>query len=216
VTQIADGENGGVMMNEFPAKYFEVIRECSGSLTPVMNVTVYLERLQSVGVHANDLQVIQPLFQARIWERTVPGDGPERMAEVIKQLRAQDGRFSMEGGSWTNNRSWVQGYDTVPVPMERASSLFHEWITASGIRRDDPRYRNALFLCWLLLTSAQKIGMLRTIEQCAGYIGCPFAKFVVFCERTSYVASTRAGPRKHPVRDATPACRKRLGGRSGA
>jgi hypothetical protein len=51
----------------------------------------------------------------------------------------------MEGGSWTNNRSWVQGYDTVLVPMERASSLFHERITASGIRRDDPRYRNALF-----------------------------------------------------------------------
>ena len=30
VTQIADGENGGVMMNEFPPKYLEVVRECSG------------------------------------------------------------------------------------------------------------------------------------------------------------------------------------------
>jgi hypothetical protein len=145
VTQIADGENGGVMMNEFPAKYFEVIRECSGSLTPIMNVTEYLERLQSVGIHENDLPVIQPLFQARIWERMVPGDGPERLAEVIKQLRVQDERFHMEGGSWTNNISWIQGYDTVLVPMERASSLFHQRITASGIRRDDPRYRNALF-----------------------------------------------------------------------
>ncbi len=113
VTQIADGENGGVMMNEFPAKYFEVIRECSGSGTPIMNVTEYLERLQSVGIHENDLPVIQPLFQARIWERMVPGDGPDRLAEVIKQLRAEDGRFHMEGGSWTNNVSWVRGYDTV-------------------------------------------------------------------------------------------------------
>lgn len=145
VTQIADGENGGVMMNEFPAKYFEVIRECSGSLTPIMNVTEYLERLQSVGVHENDLPVIQPLFQSRIWERMIPGDGPDRLAEVIKQLRAEDGRFHMEGGSWTNNISWVQGYDTVLVPMERASSLFHERITASGIQSSDPRYRNALF-----------------------------------------------------------------------
>ena len=34
VTQIADGENGGVMMNEFPSKYLEVMRECSGSATP--------------------------------------------------------------------------------------------------------------------------------------------------------------------------------------
>jgi hypothetical protein len=137
VTQIADGENGGVMMNEFPAKYFEVIRECSGSLTPIMNVTEYLERLQSVGIHENDLPVIQPLFQARIWERMVPGDGPDRLAEMIKQLRAEDGRFHMEGGSWTNNVSWVRGYDTVLEPMERASSLFHERVTASGIRRDD-------------------------------------------------------------------------------
>jgi hypothetical protein len=145
VTQMADGENGGVMMNEFPAKYFEVIRACSGSLTPIMNVTEYLERLDSVGVHTNDLPVIQPLFHSRIWERMIPGDGPVRLAEVINQLRAEDGRFHMEGGSWTNTLSWVQGYDTVLVPMERASSLFHERITAAGIRRDDPRYRNALF-----------------------------------------------------------------------
>jgi len=51
----------------------------------------------------------------------------------------------MEGGSWTNNLSWVRGYDTVLMPMERASSLFHERILAKGIRSDDPRYRNALF-----------------------------------------------------------------------
>ncbi len=145
VTQMADGENGGVMMNEFPAKYFEVMRACSGSLTPIMNVTEYLERLESVGFQETDLPVIQPLFHSRIWERMVPGEGPERLAEVIKQLRAEDGRFHMEGGSWTNNRSWVQGYDTVLVPMERASSLFHERITASGIPSSEPRYRHALF-----------------------------------------------------------------------
>ena len=45
VTQIADGENGGVMMNEFPPKYVEVVRECSGTRTPMLNVTEYLEQL---------------------------------------------------------------------------------------------------------------------------------------------------------------------------
>ena len=35
VVQIADGENGGVMMNEFPSKYLEVVRESSGSATPI-------------------------------------------------------------------------------------------------------------------------------------------------------------------------------------
>ncbi|HZS87139.1 MAG TPA: glycosyl hydrolase family 57 [Chloroflexota bacterium] len=145
VTQIADGENGGVMMNEFPPKYFEVIRECSGSGTPIMNVTEYLERLRSVGIQDHDLPAIQPLFQSRIWERMAPGDGPDRLAVVIEQLRGEDGRFHMEGGSWTNNISWVRGYDAVLVPMEKASSLFHERILAPGVRSDDPRYRNALF-----------------------------------------------------------------------
>ena len=145
VTQIADGENGGVMMNEFPAKYFEVIHECSGSRTPIMNVTEYLERLRSVGVQEDDLPVVQPLFQSRIWERMAPGDGPDRLTEVIEQLRAEDSRFQMEGGSWTNNISWVKGYDTVLVPMEKASSLFQERILARGVRSDESRYRDALF-----------------------------------------------------------------------
>jgi hypothetical protein len=145
VTQIADGENGGVMMNEFPPKYFEVIRECSGSKTPIMNVTEYLERLYSLGVEERDLPVIQPLFQSRIWQRMAPGDGPDRLAEVVAQLRAEDNRFHMDGGSWTNNLSWVKGYDSVLVPMDKASSLFHESMLAPGSDTNDPRYRNALF-----------------------------------------------------------------------
>src|ERR1035438_2676925 len=76
VTQIADGENGGVMMNEFPPKYFDVIRECSGTQTPAMNVTEYLERFHSAGIGPDDLPVVQPLFQSRIWGRMAPGDGP--------------------------------------------------------------------------------------------------------------------------------------------
>jgi Glycosyl hydrolase family 57 len=145
VTQIADGENGGVMMNEFPPKYFEVIRECSGSDTPIMNVTEYLERLESSGIRQDDLPVIQPLFQSRIWQRMRPGDGPQRLAGVITQLRLEDGRFHMEGGSWTNNISWVNGYESVLVPMDRASSLFHERMSTGAVDTGDPRFRNALF-----------------------------------------------------------------------
>jgi hypothetical protein len=145
VTQIADGENGGVMMNEFPPKYFDVVRECSGTQTPAMNVTEYLERLHSAGVGPGDLPVLQPRFQSRIWGRMDPGDGPDRLAEVIAQLQGEDGGFSMEGGSWTNNISWVRGYDRVLAPMDEASSLFHERVLAKAIPTDDPRYRNALF-----------------------------------------------------------------------
>ena len=145
VTQIADGENGGVMMNEFPPKYFDVVREYSGTRTPAMNVTEYLERLRSAGVGPGDLPVIQPLFQSRIWGRMAPGDGPDRLAEVIEQLRTEDGRFHMDGGSWTNDISWVRGYDQVLAPMDEASSLFHERVLAKAIPTGDFRYRNALF-----------------------------------------------------------------------
>jgi hypothetical protein len=145
VAQIADGENGGVMMNEFPPKYLEVVRACSGSRTPILNVTEYLEQLFATGVEPGDLPAIQPLFQHRIWQQLAPGDGPDRLAEVIDQLRHADSRFHMEGGSWTNDLSWVRGYDRVLVPMEQASSLFHERVLARGVPSDDPRYRKALF-----------------------------------------------------------------------
>lgn len=145
VTQIADGENGGVMMNEFPLKYFEVIRECSGSAVPIMNVTEYLEHLFASGVEEDDLPVLRPLFQHRIWQRMDPGDGPNRLGQVINQLRNEDSRFHLEGGSWTNNVSWVRDYDHVLIPMDRASALFHDRMLAQHIPTDDPRYRNALF-----------------------------------------------------------------------
>src|SRR5215212_4465551 len=77
VTQIADGENGGVMMHEFPPKYLEVVRECSGSKTPVLNVTEYLEHLMGLGIQEKDLPAVQPILQKRIWERAQPGAGPE-------------------------------------------------------------------------------------------------------------------------------------------
>jgi hypothetical protein len=145
VTQIADGENGGVMMNEFPPKYLEVVRECSGSRTPMLNVTEYLEQLFAIGIEPGDLPAIQPLYQQRIWQQLAPGDGPERLARVVEQLRLEDSRFHVEGGSWTNDRSWIRGYDQVLVPMEQASARFHERILGRGVPSDDPRYRKALF-----------------------------------------------------------------------
>ena len=51
----------------------------------------------------------------------------------------------MDGGSWTNNISWVRGYDDVLIPMERASSQFHERVLAREVPSSDPSYRNALF-----------------------------------------------------------------------
>jgi hypothetical protein len=145
VTQIADGENGGVMMNEFPSKYFEVMRECSGSSTPAMNVTEYLEHLFAMGIQEKDLPALQPICQKRIWDTFKPGEGADRLAKVIEQLKKEDHRFHMEGGSWTNNISWVKGYESLIDPMERGSSLFYEKILKPGLATNDHRFRNALF-----------------------------------------------------------------------
>jgi hypothetical protein len=144
VTQIADGENGGVMMNEFPAKYFDVVREASGSDVPLLNATEYLEHLFASGVREQDLPIVQPLFHRRIWERMQPGDGVERLDRVIADLRGEDNHFHMEGGSWTGNLSWVRGYDNVLGPMEEASAMFHDRVLRPGMPQDERRYRNAL------------------------------------------------------------------------
>jgi hypothetical protein len=145
VMQIADGENGGVMMNEFPSKYMQVVRESSHSGTPLINVSEYLDHLFAMGIRPSDLPVIQPIHQKRVWERMRPGDGPERLAGVIKDLQQQDSRFHMEGGSWTNNISWVRGYESLLSDMEQVSSLFFEKVTQAGISSREHRYRNALF-----------------------------------------------------------------------
>jgi hypothetical protein len=150
VTQIADGENGGVMMNEFPGKFMDTVRESSGSKTQFMNASEYLERLESMGITEKDFPEVIPLFQKRIWDRFTPGSDPEKLAGVIDALKKEDNRFNMEGGSWTNNISWVNGYENVIGPMEKASSLFYEKVIKPGIPTDNPAYRKALFF---LLTS---------------------------------------------------------------
>ncbi|HMP76305.1 MAG TPA: glycosyl hydrolase family 57 [Kiritimatiellia bacterium] len=150
VTQIADGENGGVMMNEFPHKFMEVVRESSHSETPLMNGSEYLEHLFALGIKETDLPECQPLFQHRIWNKIQPGAGPEKLAQAIAECKKEDHRFHMEGGSWTSNISWVHGYDNVLGPMEQASSLFNEKVLKKRVPTTDPRYRNALFY---LLTS---------------------------------------------------------------
>lgn len=150
VTQIADGENGGVMMNEFPPKFMEVVRQASHSDVPLMTVSEYLEHLFSLGITEADLPVVQPLFHRRIHERMPAGAGPEALEQVLAELRKEDHRFHVDGGSWTNNLSWVRGYESVLGPMEEASSLFHEKVGTTGVPTHEHRYRNALFY---LLTS---------------------------------------------------------------
>jgi hypothetical protein len=153
VTQIADGENGGVMMNEFPPKFLQVTAETSGSAHPAVNVSEYLEYLESLGVAEKDFTPVLPIMQKRIWDRFRDGDGPDAMEDLIAKLKKEDHRFHMEGGSWTGNISWTRGYEHVLGSMEDASALFDKKVRQAGAATTDPRYRNALFHLMLAQTS---------------------------------------------------------------
>jgi hypothetical protein len=151
VTQIGDGENGGVMMNEFPPMFLRVMAEASNSPTPALNATEYLEHLAAAGVRDDDLPMVRPVYQKRLWDRFGSGTGPAALATVIAQLRQEDDRFHMDGGSWTADISWVRGYDNILGPMAKASALFAA--RAASMPTNDPSYRKALFYLLLSQTS---------------------------------------------------------------
>lgn len=127
VFQISDGENGGVMMNEFPGKYMEVVRSQSSSPGPALaNLSEYLDHLWSLGISQEDLPTCQPRFQKRIWDLVDSGKGIS-VPTAIETLRSQDPHgFNLEGGSWTNDISWVKGYSEEVNKMLELSAAYWE------------------------------------------------------------------------------------------
>ena len=63
----------------------------------------------------------------------------------------------MEGASWTNNLSWVEGYDNVLEPMNQLSAAFHQRFDQQTAENPsftaDERYQKALLHLLLLETS---------------------------------------------------------------
>jgi hypothetical protein len=145
VTQIADGENGGVMMNEFPPKYLQVMTESSHSEVKPMNVSEYLSHLSALGITEDHLPSIQPAMQHRLWMQMNGSRGIAALQSAIEALKAVDSTFHMEGGSWTGSISWVRGYGNLLGPMERLSLRFEDAVSKSNVGKCEQRYRNALF-----------------------------------------------------------------------
>lgn len=127
-SQISDGENGGVMMNEFPGAFKRAWHESNHQRTVTgINGTEYLELLAAEGMTEADFPACQAVGQHRLWQ-TLNSEHitPDRVRDAIATLAEQNISFS--GGSWTNDRSWVDGYDNVIGPMERLSARFHQAI----------------------------------------------------------------------------------------
>lgn len=166
VTQIADGENGGVMMNEFPEAFVQAHRKAmdqnsqgdSGQVkTVAINGSEWLELLEQAGVTASDFPEVQAVQQHRLWKQVGSCSTRETVNAAIDELKASNSDFSMEGASWTNNLSWVEGYDNVLEPMNKLSAAFHQHFDKQTA--EDPsfttsdRYQKALLHLLLLETS---------------------------------------------------------------
>ena len=159
VTQIGDGENGGVMMNEFPPGYKQAwhdMKQNGGGTTGVVGVngTEYLELIENAGANPEDYPACQPVGQHLIWERVSDSQNVE---QVIEQLKQENSNFHMDGASWTNHISWVQGYENVLNPMNQLSVLFHQkfdsLLQADESLTQQTEYREALLHNFLLQTS---------------------------------------------------------------
>ncbi len=140
VSQIADGENGGVMMNEFPRPFCRPTARSppaeSRPATVALNGSEYLELLEASGVTPADFPAIQAVGQQRLWQEVGGAPTPDATEAAIARLQAGDPSFSMAGPPGPTTISWVEGYTNVLEPMNQLSAAFHQNSTRwwSGIR----------------------------------------------------------------------------------
>ena len=143
VSQIADGENGGVMMNEFPEAFIQAHQRCANQAgTAAINGSEYLELLDCD-------PAAFPAIQAAGQQQLLDGLGEHWSSEEL-QARIDAG-CNVEGASWTNDLSWVKGYESVLEPMAQLSAAFHRRYPTP--QSSDPDYQEALLHLLLLETS---------------------------------------------------------------
>lgn len=159
VSQIADGENGGVMMNEFARDYQPVWHELKDNNSVVgLNGTEYIELIEAAGVNPEDYPTCQAVGQHKIWQQVdVNHATPEKVAQAIAILQSTDHQFHMDGASWTDDLSWVKGYENVLEPMNQLSAMFHQKYDAlvdhNPATTKTKEYQEALLYVMLLETS---------------------------------------------------------------
>ncbi|MBC6455150.1 MAG: glycosyl hydrolase family 57 [Hormoscilla sp. SP5CHS1] len=162
VTQIGDGENGGVMMNEFLPAFQQAWQEMAQNQGVVgINGTEYLELIAAAGCHPDNYPPCQAVGQHQIWSRVDPENcTPEAVKRAIACIKEDNPNYHIEGASWTNSISWVKGYENVLGPMNQLSAMFHEKIDPLGGEKitqssdfSGTVYRQALLYNLLLQTS---------------------------------------------------------------
>jgi len=151
VCQIGDGENGGVMMNEFPPAYMKTYNEIGGNVV-ALNGSEYLEFLKKAGVAKKDFIPVQPISQHRLWQK-IKDFGPGAADRAIDEVKKEDGGFNLDKGSWTNDKNWVKGYEDVMGPINSLSVAFHRKVDGKNIDTTSAKYRAALVYLLVSQTS---------------------------------------------------------------
>ena len=161
VSQIADGENGGVMMNEFPQAYIQAYKKIgprtNASSTIAMNGSEYLDLMKILNINHESYPIIQAIDQHKIWKKILGPTTPTAIEKAITELKDEDQSFTINGASWTNNLSWEDGYKNVLEPISKMSFYFHE--TFDHLVMQDPSitktpiYQEALLYLLLIETS---------------------------------------------------------------
>lgn len=144
VAQIGDGENGGVMMNEFPPAYRAAFDQIGTQGTVAMNGSEYLEWIQKkTGLQTKDFIPVQPVMQNRIWEFFTKS-GPGAADQAIEEAKKKYHDLNLDRASWTSNISWVKGYENVLDPMNKLSAAFHQRFDSDSQAIKSVNYQQAL------------------------------------------------------------------------
>lgn len=152
VLQIGDGENGGVMMNEFPPAYKIAFAEIGTEGVAGLNGSEYLELLKHAGVKETSYARVQPVSQHRIWQE-IKSYAPGACDEAIRKIHQKDAGFNLDKGSWTNDKNWVKGYETVLDPINKLSVAFHNKFDTKKANQEGHSYKEALLYLLLSQTS---------------------------------------------------------------
>ena len=159
VSQIADGENGGVMMNEYARDFQPLWYDIKDNNNVVgLNGTEYIELIEAAGVNPDDYPTCQAVGQHKIWNKVDPSQTtPAKVAKAIEELQATDHQFHMDGASWTDDLSWVKGYENVLEPMNQLSAMFHakydSLVAKDASVTQTKEYQEALLYVLLVETS---------------------------------------------------------------
>jgi len=128
--------------------YEEIDREG----TVPLNGSEYLEFMRRLGVSDSDFIPVQPISQKRIWD-CMDCFSQGAADRAIEKLKSKDSAFNLDKASWTNNISWVRGYEDVLDPINKLSVEFHRRFDKTNVDSKNSDYKEALLYLLLSQTS---------------------------------------------------------------